>query len=131
MNVGDDAAAGVGRSNGVPEPHRMMIYDARPVAARLSLDGEGLALVEHRSAVRDFYDEDELRRVYYPEAERLVAQYTGASRVIIFDHTIRRRHWGAEDRTSGLPRQPATRVHNDYTEASAPQRIPDLMGAEA
>lgn len=85
----------------------------------------------HRVTVRDFYDEDELRRVYYPEVEHLVAQYTGASRVIIFDHTIRRRHWGAEDRTSGLPRQPATRVHNDYTESSAPQRIRDLMGEEA
>jgi hypothetical protein len=27
--------------------------------------------------MRDFYDEDELRRVYYPEAERLVAEVTG------------------------------------------------------
>lgn len=34
-------------------------------------------LVEQASAVRDFYDEDELRRVYYPEAERLVATATG------------------------------------------------------
>jgi hypothetical protein len=47
---------------------------------RLSLDSEGLAVVKHRSAVRDFYDEDELRRVYYPEAERLVAKVTGATR---------------------------------------------------
>jgi hypothetical protein len=37
-------------------------------------------VVKHRSAVRDFYDEDELRRVYYPEAERLVAEVTGATR---------------------------------------------------
>ena len=69
----------------------MRIHDARPVAGRLTLDGEGLALVEHRSAVKDFYDEDELRRVYYPEAERLVAEATGASRVLVFDHMIRRR----------------------------------------
>jgi hypothetical protein len=32
----------------------MTIYDVRPVAARLSLDSEGLALVKHNSAVRDF-----------------------------------------------------------------------------
>src|SRR5919204_617308 len=88
------------------EPHRMTIYDARPVAARLSLDTEGLALVEHRSAVKDFYDEDELSRVYYPEAERLVAEATGASRVLVFDHTIRRRVWGGIDRSPGTPRQP-------------------------
>src|SRR5580704_15963732 len=94
MNLAYDPPPGVPRSTGVPEPHRMTIYDARPVAAQLSLDSEGLALFEHKSAMRDFYDEDELRRVYYPEAERLVAEVTGASRVLVFDHTIRRRVWG-------------------------------------
>ena len=80
MNLTYDPPPGVARSTGIPEPHVMPIHDARPVAGRLTLDGEGLALVEHRSAVKDFYDEDELRRVYYPEAERLVAEATGASR---------------------------------------------------
>jgi len=68
MNLTYDPLPGVPRSTGIPEPHVMLIHDARPVAGRLTLDGEGLALVEHRSAVKDFYDEDELRRVYYPEA---------------------------------------------------------------
>jgi hypothetical protein len=44
MNLAYDPAPGVPRSTGVPEPHRMTIYDARPVAAQLSLDSEGLAL---------------------------------------------------------------------------------------
>src|SRR5258708_19690102 len=121
MNVGDDAAAGVGRSNGVPEPHRMTIYDARPVAARLSLDGEGLAVVEHRSAVKDFYDEEELRRVYYPEAERLVTEATGAERVLVFDHTIRRRVSGGVDRAPGTPPHPLPSLPNDYPLNSRPQ----------
>ena len=34
-----------------------------------SLDVQGFALAEQRSAVRDFWDDDEVRRVYYPEAE--------------------------------------------------------------
>jgi hypothetical protein len=126
-----DPPPGVPRTNTANAPHRVMVHDARPLVADLSLDREGFELAEQRSAVCDFYDEDELRRVYYPEAERLVARYTGALRVIIFDHTIRRRQWGAEDRAAGMPRQPATRVHNDYTERSAPQRIRDLMGDEA
>ena len=50
MNLAYDPPPEEARSNGIPEPHRMTIYDARPVAARLSLDGEGLALVEHRGA---------------------------------------------------------------------------------
>ena len=131
MNLAYDPPPGVPRSTGIPEPHRMTIYDARPVAGRLSLDGEGLAVVEHRSAVQDFYDEDELRRVYYPEAERLVAEVTGANRVIVFDHTIRRRVLGGVDRAPGTPRQPVTSVHNDYTVKSGPQRVRDLMGEEA
>jgi hypothetical protein len=67
MNLAYDPSPGLPRSNGIPEPHVMHvrpIHDALPVAGRLSLDVEGVALVEHRSAVKDFYYEDELRRVY-------------------------------------------------------------------
>jgi hypothetical protein len=87
INLAYDPPPGVSRSTGVPEAHRMTIYNVRSVAARLSLDGEGLALVTPNTVVHDFYDEDELRRVYYPEAERLVAEVTGATRVLVFDHT--------------------------------------------
>jgi hypothetical protein len=130
-NLAYDPPPGVPRSTGVPEAHRMTIYDVRPVAARLSLDSEGLALVKHNTAVRDFCDEDELRRVYYTEAERLVAEVTGVARVLVFDHTVRRRVVGGVDRSAGTPRQPVTVVHNDYTVKSGPQRVRDLMGEEA
>jgi hypothetical protein len=131
MNLAYDPPPGVPRSNGAPEPHLMTIYDSRPVADKLSLDVEGLAVVTHRSAVNNFYDEDELRQVYYPEAERLLADVTGASRVVVFDHTIRRRVAGGIDRAPGTPRQPVTAVHNDYTVKSGPERVRDLMGEEA
>ena len=131
MNLAYDPPPGVSRSNGTAEPHVMTIHDARPVASRLSLDIEGLALVEHRSAVKNFYDEEQLRQVYYPEAERLVAEATGAKRVLVFDHTIRHRVFGGVDRAPGTPRQPVTSVHNDYTVKSGPQRVRDLMAEEA
>jgi hypothetical protein len=60
-----------------------------------------------------------------------VKQATGGVRVVVFDHTIRRREHGVEDRTPGIPRQPVTRIHGDYTEVSGPQRVRDLMGEEA
>jgi hypothetical protein len=126
-----DPPAGIPRSNATHEAHVMTVRDVRPIAGQVSLDREGLALVRKTSAVRDFYDDDELRRVYYPEAERLVAEATGAHRVVVFDHTVRRRVWGSEDRVPGAPRQPVGRVHNDYTEKSGPQRVRDLMGDEA
>src|SRR5215472_11586707 len=54
INLAYDPSPGVPRSTGEPEPHRVVIYDARPLAGRLSLDSEGLAVVKHNSAVRDF-----------------------------------------------------------------------------
>jgi hypothetical protein len=126
-----DPPPGIPRSNTAHETHRVPIYDARPIASEISLDREGFAIVEQVSAVRDFYDDDEVRRVYYPEAERLLADVTGASRVFIFDHTQRRRVVGVEDRAPGTPRQPATRVHVDHTATSGPQRVRDFLGDEA
>ena len=113
------------------EPHRMQIHDLRPIQGELGLDVQGFALVEQRSAVKDFWDDDEVRRVYYPEAERFLAEHTGASRVYIFDHLQRRRVPGQVDRSRGGPRQPATRVHVDHTARSGPQRVRDLLPDEA
>jgi hypothetical protein len=103
----------------------------RPLADGLTLDVQGFALVHAPTSVTDFYDEAQLEARYYREAEDLVKQATGATRVVVFDHTIRRREQGVEDRAPGTPRQPVTRIHGDYTEVSGPQRVRDLMGAEA
>jgi hypothetical protein len=123
--------AGERRSNMAYDPHTMRIHDLRPISSDLELDTQGFALLEQRSAVQDFWDDDEVRRVYYPEAERFIAEVTGARRVFIFDHLQRRRVSGLKDRTTGGPRQPATRVHVDHTARSGPQRVRDLLPDEA
>ena len=125
-----DPPAGVPRY-GEHAPHVVPIRSLRPIAPDLSLDREGFELIHHRSAVRDFYDDAEVKRVYYPEAERAIAAATGASRVFVFDHTTRRRVRGAADRDPGAPRQPATRVHVDHTAKSGPQRVRDFFGDKA
>lgn len=113
------------------EVRKVQIHDLRPIQRDLGLDVQGFALREQRSAVRDFWDDDEVRRVYYPEAERFIAELTGASRVFIFDHLQRRRVAGVVRRQPGMPRQPADRVHVDHTARSGPQRVRDLLGDEA
>ncbi|HVH80936.1 MAG TPA: CmcJ/NvfI family oxidoreductase [Stellaceae bacterium] len=114
------------------DPHIMPIHDMRPIQHELDLDREGFALVEHRTAVQDLWDDDEIRRVYYPEAAELIKQYTGASRVFVFDHVQRRRVPGSlGDRRAAGPRQPATRVHVDHTGRSGPQRVRDLLPDDA
>jgi len=122
---------GLPRSNASYAPHHVTIADLRPIADRVSLDVEGFGLIRHRSDVRDFYNEQEIRTRYYPEAERLLGELTGADRVLIFDHTIRRRIPGTDDRAANAPRQPVPRVHVDHTERSGPQRVRDLLPGEA
>src|SRR5438132_5169907 len=116
------------RTSGAEEPHRVDIANGRE-ARDLALDRNGFVLVEHRTAVRDFFDAGELKGVYYPEVEALVRRVSGARRVVVFDHTLRS---GDEaEREAKLVREPVLSAHNDYTEWSGPQRVRDLMGAEA
>src|SRR5215510_7275205 len=93
-----DPPVGIARTTVVNDPHQVVISDARPLLSQVSLDEEGFALVRHKSATRDFYDDVEVKRVYYPEAEQLLKEITRADRVFIFDHTVRRRVPGSEDR---------------------------------
>jgi hypothetical protein len=118
---------GMPARTGLPETHAVTVYDAR--AVKVSLDREGFLLERHPTAVRNFYDDDEVARVYYPECERLIKEAMGASRVAAFDHITRNPLLAAQQRSMIKP--PAKRVHNDYTAWSAPQRVRDLMGAEA
>jgi len=126
-----DPPPGVPRTTAVYREHTVAIRDVRPVASSLSLEREGFQLLTAPTRVRDFSDEEAIRTRYYAETIALLEELTGASRVVVFDHTIRRRVPGATDRATGIPRQPVPRVHNDYTVKSGPQRVRDLLGEEA
>jgi hypothetical protein len=110
-------------------------YQAHPVTIRngrlvrgTSLDKEGFILVRHESKMKDFYDDDEVKRIYYPEIEQLVKQATGAARVLVFDHTLRAENDAV--REEKFASRPVRSVHNDYTEWSGPQRVRDLLPKE-
>lgn len=122
---------GIPKMSATYEQHSMLIRNVRPVAPRLSLDTEGFRLLNHRSNVRDFHSDAEVRAGYYAEVEKLVAETTGAVRVVVFDHTVRRRLEGVDDGTGRPRREPVPRVHNDYTAKSGPQRVRDLLADEA
>lgn len=114
---------------GTYREHIMRVADARRSAGRLSLDREGFRLVRHETAVTDFYDEDEVRAIYYPELERLVKEETGCARAFVFDHT--RRAGDEATRDAHGVKGPVRHVHNDYTDWSGPQRVRDLLPDEA
>jgi hypothetical protein len=108
--------------------YQVKIRDARPMIDRLSLDREGFVLLHRQTAVTNFYDEEQIRSIYYPECEQVMQQATGAVRVVAFDHIVRNAATSAKGNAIKIP---AKRVHNDYTAWSAPQRVRDLMGDEA
>lgn len=126
-----DPPAGEPKSTALPEPHNVPVFDARPIVADLSLDREGFALVRHPTVVKDFYDDQEVRKVYYPAVEAFLRATLNADRVFIFDHTVRKRVAGAVDLRDGTPRQPATRVHVDQTEVSGHNRVYEHLPDEA
>jgi len=103
----------------------LAIHDARRLAPSPALDREGFALARFPTKMTDFYDDDAVKRVYYPEVEAFLKRETGAAEVFIFDHTLRVQD--DRKRAEMAVRLPVRVVHNDYTEKSGPQRVRDLL----
>jgi hypothetical protein len=116
----DDATGWPGRS----APRKVTITNARALG-ELSLDREGFRLVRHQSECANFYDADEVRRVYYPELARGLSEVTGASKVVIFAHDVRSSDQSKQD--GDRVREPVASVHNDYTPKSAPQMVCEML----
>jgi hypothetical protein len=104
------------------------IQNARSLKRATTLDEQGFALRQHPTRVVDFYDEAEVKSVYYADVEQLVKEVTGASSVVVFDHTVRGSD--AARRSGTTIQEPVNRVHNDYTAESALRRVRDLVPAE-
>jgi hypothetical protein len=111
------------------EPHTVAIHDVRAEAADYSIDEQGFSLVRHQTAVDDLYDDTAVADIYGRELEGLLKQLTGASRVVVFDHT-RRSDAPAGAANPDGSRGPASLVHVDYTPLSGPERARTFLGAE-
>ena len=115
-----DPPPGIPQRTGQYDGHAVAIRNARPLAAELSLDVEGFALLRAPSAFADFHDDEAIRSAYYPEVERLLGAATGAALVIAFDHNVRNAARAARGE-AGL-RGPVSNIHNDFTLRSGPER---------
>src|SRR5947208_16114589 len=79
--------------------------------------------------MKNFFDAEALKSVYYPEVERLIRSVSGAARVLVFDHTLR--SGDESEREEKLIREPVLSAHNDYTEWSGPNRVREILPDEA
>ena len=117
------------RNSGTQQLMPMAVRNGRLLAGEISLERNGFVLVEHQTKVGDFFDSQQLESVYYREVKQLIKRESGASRVVIFDHTLRS---GEEtEREEKLIREPVLSAHNDYTEWSGPNRVREFLPDEA
>jgi hypothetical protein len=131
VNYTFDPPAGVPRNSGEIDARTVTIRDARRFRG-LTLDVSGFEMIWHRSTLTDwasFKDAELVKAIDYPEIETALRARTGASKVVIFDHTLRD---STADPGRAALREPVRRVHDDQTFESAPRRVArHLAPAEA
>lgn len=74
------------------EPHLVQITDLRTSPQDYTLDANGFQFVSRQTSLSgaEFQDDDLVKDTYYPEVESLLRSATGASRVKIMSHLVRR-----------------------------------------
>ncbi|KAG1880026.1 hypothetical protein F4604DRAFT_1954015 [Suillus subluteus] len=103
--------------NWTQDPHAMQIEDVRGKEELYNLDNAGFQYGREAAKHASFLNDDEIQREYYPESIDLIKRVTGATRIVIFGHVVRRRRPGeAHDNPQS---QPVSSVHVDQTPAAA------------
>jgi hypothetical protein len=98
--------------------HQRNVTSLRGIESEFSTDNSGFAVYKHPAHEKLFTDDSAIRNAYYAEVESMLKERLPGKvkKVVIFDHTIRRR-----DKNS--PRQPVQQVHVDQTPAAAAARV--------
>ncbi|KAE9405392.1 hypothetical protein BT96DRAFT_1063840 [Gymnopus androsaceus JB14] len=108
--------------NWINVEHVVTIENIRGKEDSYTLDSVGFQYYHHTSKHTSFLNDEEIEKEYYPESIDLIKNLTGASKVVLFDHTIRRRRPG-ESGNDPKKRQPVSQVHVDQTSQSAANRV--------
>jgi hypothetical protein len=97
--------------------HKRNVHSLRGRESEFTTDNSGFAVYNYPAKEKLFTDDSAVRNEYYAEVEKLLRdKLPGIKKVVIFDHTIRRR-------TEGSPRQPVQQVHVDQTPGAAEVRV--------
>ncbi|KAG1876801.1 hypothetical protein C8R48DRAFT_591198 [Suillus tomentosus] len=108
--------------NWIEDPHEVQIEDVRGKEELYKLDNAGFQYGREAPKHTSFLNDDEIKREYYPESIDLMKRVTGATKIVIFDHTVRRRLPGETD-SGPEKRQPVPRAHVDQTPAASVARV--------
>ena len=113
------------------ETKPMPIEDGWPKARSLSADREGFEIGDFENSFSNFDDDDAIKSTFYDQVIDFVKRHTGAKRVVVFDHTIRRRLPADLSQQTTVKRPAVLLVHSDYTPKSGVQRVRDILPDEA
>ena len=113
------------------DPREVLIDDAWPIAETLSADRQGFELHDFGAEFDQFDDDESIKSTFYAQVVEFVKRHSGANRVVVFDHTIRKRLPADLQQQTTVQRPAVMLVHSDYTEDSGPQRVRDLLPDEA
>lgn len=113
------------------DTHEVAIRDGWPSLNEFSLDREGFVLRPFQEKFSQFDDDAAIKQAFYAQVIHFVKQHTGAQRVVVFDHTIRKRLPADLKAQTTVQRPAVLLVHSDYTVASGPQRVRDIVPDEA
>jgi hypothetical protein len=113
------------------DPREVEIHDAWPIADRVHVDREGFEIHPFGARFDQFDDDAQVKREFYPQVVAFLKRYTGAHRVEVFDHTIRKRLPADLKVQTEVKRPAVLLVHSDYTPRSGPQRVRDVVPQDA
>ena len=104
------------------QPQEVSIEDRSDNRSGTSLDREGFLLLHHPSAVQDFQDVEEIKRVHFPEIRKLLLELTGAD-VVEFPYST----GGYRSTAPGSTQGPAPIPHIDFSTKGANETISRLL----
>jgi len=120
--INADLKTGQRSRNWEPEEHAVEIENIRGKEDEYTLDTAGFQYVQNKPKHTAFTNDEDIKKEYYPESIQLLKELTGASKVVLFDHTVRR-HRPNDIDSDPTKRQPVAQVHVDQTADSATARV--------
>jgi hypothetical protein len=109
----------------------VLIEDGWPRVAQFNADREGFELHAFDGRFDQFDDDASVKSTFYAQIIEFVKTHTGAKRVEVFDHTIRKRLPADLKAQTTVQRPAVMLVHSDYTVKSGPQRVRDIVPDDA
>ena len=87
QNINASSATGERDRNYTRTQYQVQIENIRGKEDTVSLDTTGFQFVHAPAQHKKFDNDEEVEREYYPESIELIKKITGASRVVLFDHS--------------------------------------------